>query len=94
MATEPTNRDHQEAGLPLRIEQESLSPRSTRIWLDGNEISNGLSKVSLSLSIDDLTTATLTILVNELVVDGRFIADLNALVRDDAQVIAEDEDEG
>lgn len=49
-----------EPGAKLRIEQPTLSPRTTRVWLNEQEISNCLTSVSLEGGADRITEATLT----------------------------------
>ena len=69
-----------EPGLRLKIEQPTLSPHSTRVWLDGLDISHGLQSLTLYWKSDELTMAELTIDIGEVDMDAQTIAHLTAVV--------------
>lgn len=65
--------------MKLRIRQTDLSPFSTRVWLGDQEITNGLSGLTVEISPGrDITRATLSITVDDLDVDAETIAVLQA----------------
>lgn len=66
-------------GLQLKIEQPELSPRSTRVWLEGIDISHALRELTFAWKPDELTELTLMISVREVDMDARTIAHLIAL---------------
>ncbi len=68
-----------EPGLRLKIEQPTLSPHSTRVWLDGLDISHGLQSLTVQWSMSEITMATLTIGIREVDMDAQTIAHLIAL---------------
>lgn len=68
-----------EPGLRLKIEQPTLSPHSTRVWLDGLDISHGLQSLTLYWKSDEVTMAELTIGIREVDMDAQTIAHLVAL---------------
>jgi hypothetical protein len=73
-----------EPGIKLRIEQPDLSPTSTRVWLNDQDISSGCRSVSLEWGADVVTEATITFSVRELEVDVRAIVGLIARAKDPA----------
>ena len=68
-----------EPGLRLKVEQPKLSPHSTRVWLDGLDISHGLQSLTVQWSMSEITMATLTIGIREVDMDAQTIAHLIAL---------------
>ncbi len=75
-----------ESGAKLRIEQQSLSPRTTRVWLNEQEISNCLTGISLEWRPDRVTEATLTIAVGELEIDATVLVSLIGRTQDPALI--------
>jgi hypothetical protein len=75
-----------EPGAKLRIEQQSLGPYSTRVWLNEQEISNCLTSVSLEWGADCVTEATLTIGVRELEIDATVLVSLIGRTKDPALI--------
>ena len=69
-----------EPGLRLKIEQPTLSPHSTRVWLDGLDISHGLQSLTVQWSMSEITMATLTIGIREVDMDAQTLAHLTAVV--------------
>ena len=68
-----------EPGLKLKVEQPTLWPQSTRVWLEGVEISHGLQSLTVQWSMSEITMATLTIGIREVDMDAQTIAHLIAL---------------
>lgn len=68
-------------GLRLKIRQEGLSPHSAHVWLNDMEISQGINAMEVKWNWGEVTTAHLTITVNELDVDTATIAYLEAHVK-------------
>lgn len=67
--------------ISLKIRQDRPSPLSTRVWLDGHEISRGLTSLTLTLGAGDVTRAELSIFVDDVDVDAETLAHLRAYVR-------------
>jgi hypothetical protein len=65
--------------LKLKVEQPTLWPQSTRVWLEGVEISHGLQSLTVQWSMSEITMATLTIGIREVDMDAQTIAHLIAL---------------
>ena len=78
-----------EPGLRLKIEQPTLSPHSTRVWLDGLDISHGLQSLTLYWKSDEVTMAELTIGIREVDMDAQTIAHLVALAEQKRDTSAE-----
>ena len=68
-----------EPGLKLKVEQPTLSPHSTRVWLEGVEISHGLQKLTLEWDAGEPTHATLVIGLTSVDMDAQTLAHLTAL---------------
>ena len=64
--------------LGLKIRQPTMAPNSVQVWLDDREISHGLTGVSVEWSVDDVITAYLSILIDDLDVDAETLAVLQA----------------
>lgn len=73
-----------EPGAKLRIEQSSLSPASTRVWLNDQDISGSCTRVALEWGTDTITEATITISVRELECGAQTLINLIATSRDPA----------
>jgi hypothetical protein len=58
-----------------------MRAHTTRVWLNGQEISRCLQAVTLKLAGDDVTRAELTIAVDHIDIDAQTLAALTALVR-------------
>jgi hypothetical protein len=67
-----------EPGAKLRIEQRDLSPMSTRVWLNEQEITSSLMGLSLTWGPEQVTEATITIGVREVEIDAQTIVHLLA----------------
>lgn len=68
-------------GAHLKIEQHDIHPTSTRVWLNGQDITTSLRSISVAWDKDDITQSTLVIGVRELEVDAETIANLQAHVK-------------
>lgn len=66
--------------MKLKLRQTDFSPRSFRAWLDDQEITSGLTGVTVEFAVDDLTVATLKVAVDDLDVDAETLAVLEAHV--------------
>ena len=66
--------------MNLKIRQPTLHPNTCQIWLDGQEITNGLTGLTVNWDVDEVTNAELRILVDELDVDADTLAVLQAHV--------------
>ena len=66
--------------ISLKVRQDRPNPLSTRVWLDGHEISRGLSGLTVDFDVMDVTRARLTILVDEVDIDAETLAHLQAHV--------------
>jgi len=75
-----------EPGAKLRIEQPTLSPRTTRVWLNEQELSSCVTSVSLESGADRVTEATLTIAVSELEIDAAVLVSLIGRTKDPALI--------
>jgi hypothetical protein len=75
-----------EPGAKLRIEQPTLSPRTTRVWLNEQELSSCVTSVSLESGADRVTEATLTIAVGELEIDATVLVSLIGRTQDPALI--------
>jgi len=78
-----------EPGLRLKIEQPTLSPHSTRVWLDGLDISHGLQSLTLYWKSGEVTMATLTVAIREVDMDAQTIAHLIAMAEQKRDASAE-----
>jgi hypothetical protein len=70
------------SGLNLKLRNTGIVGNGARVWLDGHEISHGLTGLDISLDVSDATTATLRILVDDLDIDAQTLAVLEAHVRE------------
>jgi hypothetical protein len=72
----------------LRISSPSAAGYDTRVWLDGHEITHGLTGVTLNLPTDgsDVNRAELRFAVDAVEVDAGTLAALQAHVRGRAEV--------
>ena len=75
-----------EPGARLRIEQPTLSSRTTRVWLNEQEISDCLTSVSLEWGSERVTEATLTIAVGDLEIDAAVLVSLIGRTQDPALI--------
>jgi hypothetical protein len=66
----------------LCIVQPNLSPTSTRVWLNGMEISSCLQNISFDWTMDKITKATITIVVGSVDIDAVTLVNLVASSRD------------
>lgn len=64
-------------GHALRIEQSSINPRDTRIWLDGIEL--WWQDLTLYINPNDLTTATITLGLSKVEADAQTLINLKAI---------------
>jgi hypothetical protein len=71
-----------EPGAKLRIEQSSLNPKTTRVWLNDQDITGCLMGLSLVWGADTITEATITIGVRELECGAQTLVNLIATSRD------------
>jgi len=71
-----------EPGAKLRIEQPTISPHSTRVWLNDQDITSCLQGIALQWKADDVTTATIAISVRELEIGAQTIVNMLAALRD------------
>ncbi len=69
-----------EPGLKLKFEQPTLWPQSTRVWLEGAEISHGLQKLTLEWDAGEPTHATLVIGLTSVDMDAQTLVHLTAVV--------------
>jgi hypothetical protein len=65
-------------GEHLRIEQRGVTPRGTRIWLNGMELTC-VVKLELAFGNHEATTAALTISVADIEVDAETMLHLRAI---------------
>jgi hypothetical protein len=65
-------------GEHLRIEQRGVTPRGTRIWLNGMELTC-VVKLELAFGNHEATTAALTISVADIEVDAETMLHLRAV---------------
>jgi hypothetical protein len=68
-------------GAHLVIRSPDMRAHTTRVWLNGQEISRCLQAVTLKLTGDDVTRAELTIAVDHIDIDAQTLAALTTLVR-------------
>jgi len=67
-------------GAHLVVRSPEAHAHSTRVWLNGQEISKCLTAMSLTIGDGQVTHADLTIAVSHIDVDARTLAALTALV--------------
>jgi len=57
----------------LRIENPSLHGNKAKVWLNGEDITHQVERIEVAWDCRDANRATLTVLVDELVVDGKVL---------------------
>ena len=64
-----------------------MAPHSCKVWLDDYEISHGLTGVAVEWSVDDVTRASLTLLIDDLDIDADTLATLQARLDEKAAAL-------
>jgi hypothetical protein len=64
----------------LKITGDNPAPESWHIWIDGHKI-GGITRLTLYLDADDITTATIEITPEEVEVEGEALLELVARVK-------------
>jgi hypothetical protein len=78
-------------GAHLVVRSPNATGRTTRVWLNGQEISRCLQSVVLTITGDDVTKAVLTIGVDRVEIDAQTLAALQALVESDEKEVPDGE---
>lgn len=82
---EPEIHLKKEPGAKLKIHCEGLAGYSSRVWLDGHEISHCLRALKLEIGIESANIVTLELLVNDLECTAETLATIQAYLQAKAE---------
>lgn len=64
--------------MKLKVQAEGLTANGSHVWLDGHEISDGLTGLTINFDAQEITTAEVRVIVDELEIDAEVLAMLTA----------------